>query len=392
MILPGATLGILGGGQLGRMFVMAARTMGYQVIVLDPDPGSPAGQLANAQICADYGDRNALDNLARSCAAITTEFENVPATSLAYLATFCPVRPSAAAVAITQDRIKEKNFLRDNSLETARYAVIEHAQHFVQAINIISTPALLKLSRMGYDGKGQKQVRNLDEAKRAFAEFGQQPCVLEELVAIQNEVSVVIVRSADGNTVAYSPCENWHIDGILHMSVAPARISPALADAATKIALNIAVLLNYCGVMAVEFFVLHDGRLLVNEIAPRPHNTGHHTLDACLVSQFEQQVRVLCDLPLGDTTLLRSSAMVNILGDLWHEGHDPAWAHILSQQQTKLHLYGKAAARPGRKMGHYTCLADNVEAAMTRAQKVYQALDDKRVLENLPTTLAAASP
>ncbi len=374
MILPDATLGILGGGQLGRMFVMAARTMGYRVIVLDPDPDSPAAQLANSHLCAAYTDSPALAVMTRECAAITTEFENVPAASLAYLAEFCPVRPSGAAVAITQDRIREKYFLHSNGFATARYAVIEQPSQIAEAVKKIGLPALIKLSRMGYDGKGQRLVRNLNEAELAFKDLGDQPCVVEELVAIQTEVSVVIVRAADASVVAYPPSENWHRDGILHMSISPARISPMLAAAATQAAFKIAALLDYCGVMAVEFFILQDGSLLVNEIAPRPHNTGHHTLDACLVSQFEQQVRALCGLPLGDTTLFHPTAMVNLLGDLWHEGRQPNWEHVLRNPQAKLHLYGKREPRPGRKMGHYTCLASSVENALSHARDIHLAL------------------
>ena len=374
MTLPGATLGILGGGQLGRMFVIAARSMGYQVIVLDPDPDSPAAQLASAHICASYGDKVALDKLARECAAITTEFENIPATSLAYLAEFCPVRPSAASVAVTQDRIREKYFLHSNGFATARYAVIEHPNQITEALKKNGMPALIKLSRTGYDGKGQRLVHNLNEAELTFEGFGKQPCVVEELVAIQTEVSVVIARGADTSVVSYPPSENLHCDGILHMSISPAPISPMLATAATQAAFKIAALLDYYGVMAVEFFVLHDGSLLVNEIAPRPHNTGHHTLDACLVSQFEQQVRALCGLPLGDTTLFHPTVMVNLLGDLWQDGREPDWACVLRHPQTKLHLYGKKVARPGRKMGHYTCLASSVEDALSHARNINLAL------------------
>ncbi len=235
-------------------------------------------------------------------------------------------------------------------------------------------PALIKLSRTGYDGKGQRLVRNLNEAELAFKDLGDQPCVVEELVAIQTEVSVVIARAADASVVAYPPSENWHRDGILHMSISPARISPMLAAATTQAAFKIAALLDYCGVMAVEFFILQDGSLLVNEIAPRPHNTGHHTLDACLVSQFEQQVRALCGLPLGDTTLLHPTAMVNLLGDLWHEGRQPNWEHVLRNPQAKLHLCGKCEPRPGRKRGHYTCLASSVEKVLSHARDIHLAL------------------
>ena len=383
MILPGATLGILGGGQLGRMFVVAARTMGYKIIVLDPDPDSPAAQLANTHLCADYSDPSALVDLAHRCAAITTEFENVPAASLAYLAEFCPVRPSATAVAVTQDRIREKYFLHSNGFATARYAVIEHPSQIVEAVKKTGLPALIKLSRTGYDGKGQRLVRNLHEAELAFEDFGNLPCVVEELVAIQTEVSVVLARGADGSVAAYPPGENQHCDGILHISISPARISSMLAATATQAAFKIAALLDYCGVMAVEFFVLKDGRLLVNEIAPRPHNTGHYTVDACLTSQFEQQVRALCGLPLGDTTQFRTSVMVNLLGDLWYEGREPAWEHVLCNPRAKLHLYGKCEARLGRKMGHYTCLASSVDDALSHALEILALIGADRLLDTV---------
>ena len=373
-ILPGAMLGILGGGQLGRMFVVAARTMGYQVTVLDPDPNSPAAQLANVHICADYTDQNALDKLAVSCVAITTEFENVPATSLEYLAKFLPVRPSAAAVATTQDRIREKNFLQSNGFKTARFSSIENFQQVELAVQHTGLPALLKLSRSGYDGKGQKLVYTMTEAQQAFQDFGAQPAVLEELVAIQAEISVVIMRGANGSSVAYPPSENVHRNGILDIGIVPARIAPALAESATQAARNIAEMLEYCGVLAVEFFLTQADELLVNEIAPRPHNSGHYTLDACVTSQFEQQVRSLCGLPPGDVSLCRPSVMVNLLGDLWPENQPPDWLKVLRYQQAKLHLYGKNEARAGRKMGHYTCVAERVEDALTVALKIQQSL------------------
>ncbi len=373
-ILPGAMLGILGGGQLGRMFVVAARTMGYQVAVLDPDPNSPAAQLANTHICADYSDQNALDKLAASCVAITTEFENVPATSLEYLAKFLPVRPSAAAVATTQDRIREKNFLQSNGFKTARFSSIENLQQVELAVQHTGLPALLKLSRSGYDGKGQKLVHTMTEAQQAFQNFGAQPTVLEELVAIQTEISVVIMRGVSGNSVAYPPSENLHSNGILNMGIVPARISPALAESATQAAKNIAEMLGYCGVLAVEFFLTQAGELLVNEIAPRPHNSGHYTLDACTTSQFEQQVRSLCGLPPGDVSLCRPSVMVNLLGDLWPENQPPDWLKVLRYRQAKLHLYGKSEARAGRKMGHYTCVAERVEDALSVALKIQKSL------------------
>ena len=378
VILPNATLGMLGGGQLGRMFVVAARTMGYHVTVLDPDPHSPAAQLANTHIQAEYADQAALDQLVADCAAITTEFENVPAASLEYLAKFLPVRPSGAVVAIIQDRIREKNFLQSNSFKTARFAIIENPQQVVIAVQHTGLPAVLKLSRLGYDGKGQKMVHTLREAQQAYHDFGAQPAVLEELVAIKMEISIILVRAVDGTMAAYPPSENVHRNGILDIGIVPARITPALTEAVTQVARHIADMLQYCGVMAVEFFLTEAGELLVNEIAPRPHNSGHYTLDACTTSQFEQQVRSLCGLPLDDAMVCQPSVMINILGDLWHEENVPDWAKVLRHPHVKLHLYGKQVARAGRKMGHYTCVGENIEDVLTLALKIQNELTTTR--------------
>ena len=374
MILPGATLGILGGGQLGRLFVVAARTMGYAVVVLDPDRDSPAAQLADRHIHASYTDRYALERLARECVAITTEFENVPASSLEYLAGVRPVRPSGAALAITQDRIREKNFLQSNGFDTAPFVAVDQRQALWEALKQVATPTLMKLSRAGYDGKGQRWVRNLGEAQMAFDELGGKPCVLEACIAIQTEISVVIARDVEGRVVAYPPSENCHREGILDVSIVPARISPEIGERATQITIRIAELLEYCGVMAVEFFISQDGNLLINEIAPRPHNSGHYTLDACRTSQFEQQVRALCGLPLGDAGLLGPAVMVNLLGDLWCAGEAPPWDQVLRHPRAKLYLYGKREARPGRKMGHYTYLGESMEDALSQALAIQDAL------------------
>lgn len=380
MILPGATLGILGGGQLGRMFVVAARTMGYAVIVLDPGADCPAAQLADRHIQASYTDQHALAQLAQACAAITTEFENVPASSLDYLADKCPVRPSGGALAITQDRILEKNFLKSNGFDTAPFAAVEQRHVLDEALRQVAMPVLMKSSRAGYDGKGQRWVRNLAEAETAFDELGGKPCVLEAGIAIQTEISVVLARAADGRVAAYPPGENVHRNGILDVSIAPARISPEIGARATQIAERIAELLDYCGVMAVEFFISKSGELLVNEIAPRPHNSGHYTLDACVTSQFEQQVRTLCGLPLGDAKLLSPAVMVNMLGDLWHAGQTPPWDRLLCHPCAKLHLYGKHEARPSRKMGHYTVLGESVEASLAQAAAIQNALSHGELL------------
>jgi len=370
--MPGATLGILGGGQLGRMFTIAARTMGYRVMVLDPDADSPAGQMADAHVQADYTDQTALRKLGEACAAVTTEFENVPAASLIALAQHCRVVPTAEAVAIAQDRSHEKTWLREQGFATAPFAIIRDASAIDAAVQHIGTPALLKVARMGYDGKGQIRVNSATEAHAAFAGFGSQVCVLEGFVALDCEISVVLARDDTGHCAPFPVAENQHVNGILDVSIVPARVADALTTQATAIACDVAHKLGYVGVMAVELFVAH-GELLINEIAPRPHNSGHYTLDACVTDQFEQQVRVLAGLPLGDTRLLSPVTMVNILGDRWID-RAPNWETLLAHPAIKLHLYGKAAARAGRKMGHFNVIASDASAALSLALKVRDAL------------------
>ena len=368
MILPGATLGMLGGGQLGRMFTVAARTMGYHVLVLDPDPESPAGELATDHVCADYGDPSALEYLARTCAAITTEFENVPAAALDQLSISCVVRPSARAVAIAQDRIREKAFLREFELPVVKFAVVRSDADLAVALDFIRLPALLKVSRFGYDGKGQARVTNLEEAHSAWDLMEREPCVVEELLTLEAEISVVLARGADGQIATFPVAQNVHRHGILDVSIAPTRVSAIVQREAVALAQVIAERLEYVGVLAVEYFVLADGKLVVNEIAPRPHNSGHYTLDACVTSQFEQQVRAVCGLPLGSTRLLTPAVMVNLLGDLWSpDCGEPDWGAMLSDPRIKLHLYGKRTPRSGRKMGHFTCLDENPEVALAVA-------------------------
>ncbi|MDA8364501.1 MAG: 5-(carboxyamino)imidazole ribonucleotide synthase [Gammaproteobacteria bacterium] len=372
MILPGATLGVVGGGQLGRMFAITAQRMGYRVVVLDPDPDSPAGRLADVHLAADYVDRQALDKLARLCAAVTVEFENVPAESLERLARTRPVRPGAAAVAIAQDRVREKRFLAECGLAGVPFAVVHDRGELSGALTRLGGSAVLKRARLGYDGKGQARVHRFADALAAFESFGGQPCVLEKLCVLQTEISVVLARGADGATVIYPAIENRHRHGILEASLIPARAPRAVTRVAVDAAVRISSALDYVGVLAVEFFV-SNGKLLVNEIAPRPHNSGHVTLDACVTSQFEQQVRALCGLPLGDPALLCPAAMTNLLGDLWTRGA-PRWEAILREPRAKLHLYGKRTARPGRKMGHYTCLGDTLDEARARALSIRQSL------------------
>lgn len=369
VILPPAMLGMLGGGQLGRFFVIAAHEMGYKVTVLDPDSNSPAGKIADAHICAAFDDQAALLRLANTCAAITTEFENVPAESLSLLADIKPVRPSAYSVAIAQHRVSEKNFLKQAGLPVAPYAVINQADDLPGDGDAIY-PAILKVARFGYDGKGQARVSNQQEALAAFNAFEHEECVLEKMLKLDYEVSVVLARDAQGNVASFPTSENSHLNGILDVSIAPARGSDAISHQAQKLASMVAEKLDYTGVLGVEFFVC-DGELLVNEIAPRPHNSGHYTIDACITNQFEQQVRVLTGLPLGSAKQHSSAVMVNLLGDIWPSNDEaPAWLAALAQAQLKMHLYGKQAARAGRKMGHYTVLSANRDEAIKLAMQV----------------------
>jgi len=369
VILPGAILGVLGGGQLGRLFCMAARSMGYQVWVLDPDPDSPAGALANRHLQVDYLDQSALDEMGRQCAAITTEFENVPAETLAFLEDHVTVRPGARAVAIARDRILEKSFIREQGLATAPFVAIHDSSDLDTACTRIRLPALLKTAQLGYDGKGQVTVHSLAEAQDGFLELGENPCILEERVDLASEVSVILARGAGGETAVYPVGQNSHVNGILDTTRVPADIPDRIAGQARKMAMTLAEALHYCGVLAVEFFLTGAGELLINEIAPRPHNSGHYTLDASLTTQFEQQVRTLCGLPPGSTQLLSPVVMVNLLGDLWQHGAPP-WNRLFAHDRAKLHLYGKQQPRPGRKMGHYNCLAADTEAARRLAETI----------------------
>lgn len=372
-LLPGSTIGMLGGGQLGRMFTVAARTLGYRVIVLEPDPHSPAGQLADDHITAAYDNKAALAMFGEACDVVTTEFENIPASTLEFLAQYCPVRPSAAAVQMAQDRIVEKEFVRSCGLLPAPFAAIRKLEDIAAADGSLHYPAILKTARFGYDGKGQATVKSAAEAEAAFAKLGGVDCVLEQRVELEREISVILARSVSGEARCYPVAENEHRNGILHQTIVPARIDVQLAEAAQAAATRMAERLGFIGVMAVEFFVTKQGELLVNEMAPRTHNSGHYTLDACLTSQFEQQVRMVCELPFGDTHLLSPVVMVNLLGDVWH-GTQPDWLALLQSANTKLHLYGKREARPGRKMGHYCTLAENVGAATAEAERIFQQL------------------
>jgi 5-(carboxyamino)imidazole ribonucleotide synthase len=374
VILPEATLGVLGGGQLGRMFTAAARSMGYKVIVLDPDIMSPAAALANEHLQTEYTDTEALSYLATHCAAVTTEFENVPVDVLRYLEKQCEVRPGANAVETAQDRIREKTFIRDCGLATVPFCTVKNEQELTAALSLIRLPAILKTAKFGYDGKGQKIISKLEHAQVAYSELGNVPCMLEERVDLQMELSVLLARSSQGELAVYPLVENKHIHGILDTSIVPARTSDDIMECATSMACTLAEQLDYCGLLTVEFFLTSDNKLLINEIAPRPHNSGHYTLDACLTNQFEQQVRMLCGLPPGDTQLLSPVAMINLLGDLWGNG-TPEWASLYQYPNAKLHLYGKHSPRPGRKMGHCNVLGSKLEQAIHIAKRIRQELE-----------------
>jgi 5-(carboxyamino)imidazole ribonucleotide synthase len=373
VILPGATLGVVGGGQLGRMFTLQARTMGYAVVVLDPDPQSPAGAMATRHIRAAYDDNAGLSELAASCAAVTTEFENVPAATLEYLGRSALVRPPVEAVAITQDRVAEKSFLQRQGFATAPFRPVRDRRELLDALASIPLPALLKTSRLGYDGKGQATIESTDGALPAFDRLGGVPCILESRLELEAELSVIVARGADGDVVPFPVAENRHQEGILETSVVPARIPEVLARQACEVATGVAVAMAYVGVLGVELFVVRGSGLMVNEMAPRPHNSGHYTMDACSADQFEQQLRALCGLPLARPWLLSPVAMINLLGDLW-SGGEPRWEEALKRPGVRLHLYGKAEARPGRKMGHLNCLAPDPDRALAIALETRNAL------------------
>jgi 5-(carboxyamino)imidazole ribonucleotide synthase len=377
-VAPGAWLGLLGGGQLGRMFSMAAQSLGYKVCVVDPGDDSPAGSVADRHIRADYLDPDALATLASLCAAATTEFENVPAAALDYLSRHIRVAPSAASVAIAQDRISEKTFLAGRGFAVAPFAVLR-ASDDLASLSPSLFPGIVKSARFGYDGKGQVHVRTANDAAEALAQLQGRPCVLEQRIDLACEVSVVVARTDHRDTLAWPVAENRHRDGILDVSIVPARVSKAIADEASAVAAAIAEALDYRGVLCVEMFVARDGALLVNEVAPRPHNSGHYTIDACITSQFEQQVRVLASQPLGATTQHSPAVMVNVLGDAWFAENDsnpraPDWRSVLAHDRAKLHLYGKAEPRRGRKMGHVTCLGATLDEALATARAVKQVL------------------
>ena len=373
IISPGATLGVLGGGQLGRMFAIAARRLGYRVHVFCPEADSPAAPVADRTFVAPYDDLEQVRAFARSVDVVTFEFENVPSATSDACAEWVPVRPDGNVLHITQQRLREKGFLRDHGFPVTPFRAIHSQEDLETAARDLGLPGVLKTASFGYDGKGQRTIRSTAELPEAFAGLGGAEGIYEAFVDFAQEVSVVGARTLDGEFAAFPVFENVHRHHILDVTVSPARIPPALETAARELSRGILEALDVIGLLTVELFVTRDGRLIVNELAPRTHNSGHLTLDACITCQFEQQVRAVCGLPLGSTELKNPAAMANLLGDVWTHG-EPRWAQALSNHRLKLHLYGKASARPGRKMGHITATADTTEAAIQAVRDARSSL------------------
>ncbi len=373
-LLPGATIGVFGSGQLGRMLALVACRMGYHIHTYSPEKNSPTGQVADVEICAPYDDLVAVRNFVRGVDVVTFEFENV-AAAVAQIAEEegVPVRPGGWVLHTTQNRLREKTFLAEAGLPVAGFAAVHNLEELYAGLARIGYPAVLKTAAFGYDGKGQAKITEVDEVDAAWQAIGQQPAVLESFINFVREVSVVAARGVDGSFAHYGVIENIHRNHILDLSVAPARVSPEVVCDAVEIARTVLEKLDVVGVLCVELFVTGNDQLLVNELAPRPHNSGHLTIEAAVTSQFEQQLRAVCGLPLGSTELLRPAAMVNLLGDLW-TAQEPNWRAACALPDVKLHLYGKHAARPGRKMGHLTVLADHLDVAQAAALTARQRL------------------
>lgn len=372
VIGPGEAIGVLGSGQLGRMFAIAARRMGYRVHTFSPDRDTPTGQVADVEVRAPYEDLDEVRAFASKVRVVTFEFENVPAATAEAAASQCEVRPRGEVLHITQNRLREKRFLRKIGVPCAPFEEIGARGDLARG----GYPGVLKTAGFGYDGKGQRMVRTVEEAEAAWESLGGQLCVLESFIDFEREVSVVAARDVKGGFAHYGVVDNAHRNHILDVTVAPAPVSEALVREAVEIARTVLEALDVVGVLCVEFFVTRDGRLLVNELAPRPHNSGHFTFDACVTSQFEQQLRAVCGLALGSTELLRPAAMANLLGDLWADG-EPDWGAVCAYPDVKLHLYGKLEARNGRKMGHLTAMAPTGAQAEMIARAARESLRRK---------------
>lgn len=362
-ILPNSTIGVFGSGQLGRMFAIEARKMGYRVHTFSPDRDTPTGQVADIETCASYDNLDAVREFAKSVDVITFEFENVPSATVQAAAEFVDVYPRGDILHTTQNRLREKTFLADNGFPVAPFRVVKLVDDLYRASEELGFPAVLKTAGFGYDGKGQAKLNEPSDIEPAFAAMNGGDAVLEAFVDFEKEVSVVCARGQNGEFAHHGVIENVHTDHILDVSFAPAHVSEKVSREATELARNIADTMGYVGTLCVEFFLTKDNELLVNELAPRPHNSGHLTFDACVTSQFEQQLRAVCGLPLGSTEYFAPSAMANLLGDLWQNG-EPDWAAALTDPNIKLHLYGKTDAKPRRKMGHITATAKTIEQAV----------------------------
>ncbi len=375
-VLPGSTIGVLGSGQLGRMFTIAARRMGYRVHTFSPDEDTPTGQVADVEVTAPYEDLDAICRFAQNVSVVTFEFENVPAATAEAAARCAPVRPSGHILHTTQHRLREKTFLSKAGFPLTPFRPVASRHDLNQAITELGFPAVLKTADFGYDGKGQFRIKTVKDLDEAWKAIGKREAVLEAQIDFDREISVVGARNASGEFINYGAIENCHVNGILDSSIAPARVPPFLAQEAVEIARDVLDQLQVVGVLCVEFFVTRNERLLINELAPRPHNSGHLTVDANLTSQFEQQLRAVCLLPFGAVTQWTPAAMVNLLGDIWENG-EPDWTGAASRSDVKVHLYGKSEPRPGRKMGHLTALAATGESALSDAQAARELLKRK---------------
>ncbi len=373
VILPGATLGVLGGGQLGRMFALAARRMGYRVHVLSPDGDSPTGQVADIETQAAYDDLDAVARFARTVSVVTFEFENIPAAAAETAARFAPVRPAGSLLHTTQNRARERAFLAGAGLPVTPHALVRSPDELRSALDRLGVPAVLKTAAWGYDGKGQLRLDRAEDAPRAWESLRTDQAVLEAFIDFHSELSVIVARGLTGDIATYGPLANLHRNHILDITSIPAAIDPAIARDAVEIARTVAQVSDLVGILCVEYFLGKDGRLMINELAPRPHNSGHLTIDAHVTCQFEQQVRAVCGLPLGSPQLLRPAAMANLLGDLWQSG-EPDWSAACAVPGVKLHLYGKRDPRPGRKMGHLTALATTTGEAVKLVKEAREAL------------------
>ena len=375
-LLPGATIGVMGGGQLGRMFAVAARRMGYRVHTFSPEENGPAAQFSDRATVANYEDEAAVTDFARGIDVLTFEFENIPAATIEWASREQLVRPRGEVLLIAQNRLREKEFLARGGFPVAPFRQVNSTADLTNALETVGRPAILKDAAFGYDGKGQQRIDAGTDLAAIWSAREDTECVLERVIDFEKEISVIVARGPDGETAVFPVCDNIHRHHILDVTLAPARVAKDVAETARELACEVARSLDLVGLLAVEMFLERDGRLIINELAPRPHNSGHWTIEGCATSQFEQHVRAVCGLPLGRTDSLRPAAMVNLLGDVWSEG-EPNWAAALAEPNVHLHLYGKHEPRPRRKMGHLTALAETVEAAAATARRARAAASRK---------------